>query len=137
MKTSKDPIRDYLRARRCGPHVVEGGLPYLVESWERFADEVEKGYDGSLHEWLNDADGREILDAVLDVANEDERRAWRRRVREADERVRAQLVPAGRCLWGAKVALANGWSAGKNWWYYLRPVRGSAELLEDIAHGSP
>ena len=77
MKTSKDPIRDYLRARGCGQHVVEGGLPYLVESWERFAGEVEKGYDGSLHEWLNDADGREIywfrIEPVLGVDDQADR----------------------------------------------------------------
>lgn len=126
-------VQDALRARGVSPQLVEGDLIGLVERWERFAGEVERGYRAGLDDWLNDVDVRDILDTALAAAIEDERRAVRRRVRLADERVRRQLVPAGRCLWGAANAAKHGWNAGHQWWYFLEPRVRNAELERDLA----
>lgn len=130
---SHDTIREHLRRRGAGPHVVEGGLPYLVECWELFASDVERGYTMGLDEWRNDVDTREILHDVLRVAGEDDRRAWRRRVREADERVRACLVSTPRCVWGDSNARKHGWNAGRNWWYFLVPAEPIEPLRSELA----
>ncbi len=34
---SNDAVRDFLRESGCGLHVIEKGLPGLIESWERFS----------------------------------------------------------------------------------------------------
>lgn len=128
-----DRVRDLLRARGVADHVVRDGLRGLVAAWERFAREVAAGYTGGLDEWLNDVDGREILDAALAVASTDERRALRRRVRLADELARAHSRPAGRCLWGAANAAKHGWNPGRNWWYFMQPKSLDADFAREIA----
>lgn len=126
-------VTEALRARGVAEHVMQGGLEGLVEAWERFAAALERGYPGGLDEWLNDVDVRDILDEALRAASDDERRALRRRVRLADRRVRDQLVPAGRCLWGANNAAKHGWNSGRQWWYFLEPKAMNAELAREIA----
>lgn len=126
-------VHDALRARGVSEPVLAGGLLGLVERWERLVLELERGYRGGLDDWLNDVDVRDILDTALAAAGDDERRAVRRRVRVADQRVRARLVPAGRCLWGAKNAASHGWNAGRQWWYYLEPRAKNSELERDLA----
>jgi hypothetical protein len=131
--TAASRVTEALRARGVAERVLAGGLAGLVEAWERFAAELERGYTGGLDQWLNDVDVRDILDEALRAANGDERRALRRRVRLADLRVRDQLVPAGRCLWGAKNAAKHGWNSGRQWWYFLEPKTKNADLARQIA----
>lgn len=123
-----------LRARGVADHVLAGGLAGLVESWERVAAELERGYTGGLDEWRNDMDVRDILAEALDAASAPERRALGRRVRLADRRVRGRLMSAGCCVWGARVAANHGWSAGRQWWYFLEPRTKNAELARDLEH---
>jgi hypothetical protein len=61
-----DPVRRYLTERRVARHVVEGGLDYLVERWTRVATWTEAGAEWYWEEWVNELDGREILQGVLD-----------------------------------------------------------------------
>ncbi|MBL8858886.1 MAG: hypothetical protein JNL28_10305 [Planctomycetes bacterium] len=126
-------VAELLRARGVAQHVQTAGLEGLVGAWEQFAAEVERGYAQGLDDWLNDVDRRDILDAALRVASADERRALRKRVRIADELVRAHLQPAGRCLWGAANAAKHGWNPGRQWWYFLEPRIQNEELAHDLA----
>jgi 5-formyltetrahydrofolate cyclo-ligase len=62
-----DPIRLHLVRREVGPHVLEGGIDYLVRGWERLASEVEGGTEQWMwEEWMNDLDGREIIQDLFD-----------------------------------------------------------------------
>lgn len=131
--TKPNKVMETLRARGVADRVLQGGLLGLVEGWERLALEVERGYKAGLDEWLNDVDARDILEEAMRAANDDERRALRRRLRLADARVRAQLTPAGRCLWGANNAAKHGWNAGKQWWYFLEPKVKSAEFARELS----
>ena len=128
-----DRVTEALRTRGVAERVLKGGLVGLVEAWERFGGELERGYAGNLDQWLNDVDVRDILDTAMRAATDDERRSLRRRVRLADESVRLNLMPSGRCLWGAKNAAKHGWSAGRQWWYFLEPKRKNPELARQIA----
>ena len=58
---------------------------------------------------------------ALELAPDEFREAFLPRVRDADLRIRLELVPAGRCLWGGIVAGEEGWNEERNWWYFERP----------------
>jgi hypothetical protein len=132
---SAEELREFLRARGCPEAVVTAGLTGLIEDWERIAAEIETGYRLGLDDYLNDMDARELLAAALEVVPRALSSPLRRRLRAADERARAALVPAGRCLWGARLAAAHGWDAESRWWYFMKPARPGEELRHDLETG--
>jgi hypothetical protein len=70
--------------------------------------------------YLNDMDGRRILEKVMPLAPDQHR--WSQRVREADAAFRRYVVPSEECIWGTQVAKKNGYSRQRDWWYYHRPA---------------
>jgi hypothetical protein len=128
-----DRVRAWLAARGCPSFVVDGGLAGLVASWEKFAAELQAGYPDDFDEYRNDVDVRELLHGAWAVASEDERRALGKRVRIADERARGASIASALCVWGSQNAHEHGWSAGRNWWYFMEPVHKNAELAEGFA----
>ncbi len=129
---TKDPVRDFLRQRGCPEHVIRGGLEKLVENWESVVESVKKGYPLGLDDYLNDLDGRQLLEEAMPVASREERKLCAERVRRADNVMQTLVKPAGMCLWGDKVARKEGWTAEKNWWYFTQPIHAGSELLSDI-----
>jgi hypothetical protein len=119
--TRKDPVRDFLKRRGCPAHVVEGGLEGLLEAWEKTASAVARGYGLGLDDYLNDVDGREILEAALRAAESSQRNALLPRLEAADRMIRGHLKPPGPCLWGENEALERDWTPERNWWYFRRP----------------
>ena len=101
---TSDPVREYLRRSGAPYSVVGQGLRGLVENWERVVAQVVEGYDHPLDDYLNEMDGRQLLENALELAPEEVREAFLSRVRDADMRIRLTLVRAGRCLWGRIVA---------------------------------
>jgi len=128
----KDPVREFLRQRGCPEHVVRGGLRGLAESWEEVVRSIEEGYSLGLDDYLNDLDGRQLLEEALAVAPAQEKKNALQRVRRADAKMQTLVRPAGRCLWGDETARNEGWTAKKNWWYYSRPVKAGEDLLAEI-----
>jgi hypothetical protein len=104
----------------------------LVKNWEQVVGEVKKGYALTLDDYLNDLDGRQILEEALGMAPEEERKILRERIARADRKMQALIEPAGKCLWGSEVAEAEGWTPEKNWWYFSRPQKGDADFLAEI-----
>lgn len=130
-----DPVRDYLRRSGAPYSVVAQGLRGLVENWERVVDQVVEGYPLGLDDYLNDMDGRQLLQNALDLAPDEVRDAFVPRVREADIRILAVLEPAGRCLWGSIVAEDEQWLEEVNWWYYGKPRNPGARLKQELDAG--
>jgi hypothetical protein len=128
----KDPVRDFLGKKGCPEPVLDGGLPGLVENWEQVVEAVRKGYALTLDDYLNDLDGRQMIEEALQLAPEAEREKMRERVGRADKKMRGLIEPAGKCLWGSEVAEAEGWTPEKNWWYFSRPKKGDADFLAEI-----
>jgi hypothetical protein len=112
--------------------VVAQGLRGLVENWERVVAQVLQGYNLTLDDYLNDMDGRQLLENALELAPEEVRNAFLPRVHDADMKIRLNLVPAGRCLWGGIVADDEGWTEERNWWYFERPRQPGPRLLEEL-----
>jgi hypothetical protein len=120
MSSMDDPVRSYLIARGVGPHVIEGGLVYLLGAWERTTERVEGGvHTWMLLEWENDLDTREILHGVCQaVPAPDDVKA---RLDLIDARFAAASVEVDECVWGRKPELRHGWSKAVNWWYWRTP----------------
>lgn len=131
--TRPDPVRRFLAKRGSPPHVVEGGLEGLLRGWEETAAAVAAGYPlDTLDDYLNDLDGRQILDEALAIASPRQSAALRARRAAADARFRALVTPVARCLWGHRAARAHGWTSDRNWWYWSRPRRVGAGLQREI-----
>lgn len=127
-----DPVRDYLRRSGAPYSVVAQGLRGLVENWERVVDLVVAGYPLGLDDYLNDMDGRQLLQNALDLAPDEVRDAFLPRVRDADGRIRLNLGPAGRCLWGNIVAQDEQWIEEVNWWYFEKPRNPGPQLKQEL-----
>ena len=130
-----DPVREYLRRSGAPYSVVGQGLRGLVENWERVVQQVMAGYDEPLDSYLNEMEGRQLLANALELAPSDVRDAFLPRVRDADLKIRLNLVRAGRCLWGNIVAEDEEWTEEKNWWYYEHPRSPGPRLRQDLLLG--
>jgi hypothetical protein len=128
----KDPVGEFLRKRGCPEHVVRGGLRGLVESWDEVVRSVEEGYRLGLDDYLNDMDGRQLIEEVLHTAPADEKKTFLKRIRQADAKMQWLVKPAGRCLWGDETAVQKGWTSKKNWWYFFLPIKAGEDLPAEI-----
>jgi len=122
-----DIVQDYLRRRNYADHVVRGGLDWLVHSWEHVVASVVAGEAQYRDDYMNDMDGRRILEEALGIAPPAERKMWLPRVRAADERIRPHLISCEECLWGDENATKYGYTREHDWWYYHRPDLGFAD----------
>jgi hypothetical protein len=127
-----DPVREYLREKGCAQHVIRGGLEGLIGAWEKTVESVERGYELSLDDYLNDLDGRQLIEETLAIDGVENAQNHLERVRPVDERMRNRVRLTGTCLWGNAAATRHGWSADKNWWYFSVPKTAGPELLIDL-----
>ena len=129
---SEESVRDLLRRRGSPESVVSGGLAGLVESWEKTVSQIEAGYPLGIDDYLNDMDGRQLLEDAWGAANDAQRSRLKSKLRTADDRARAALVAVERCLWGADVGRYHGWNAAKQWWYYMKPKSAGEDLEREL-----
>jgi hypothetical protein len=101
--------------------VVDGGLDYLVPSWQQTVEEIERGYKGLVEEYMNDMDGRRILHEVWPLASADQASFYQARVDEADNKFFAATVPAEECILGGHNEARHGYRPEVDWWYYRVP----------------
>jgi hypothetical protein len=124
--------QEFLKEKGAASHVTKGGLAGLVENWEKVVSSVQQGYPFSLDDYLNDLDGRQLLEETLAVISEEEKQKHHKRLQRADALMRTLVRPAGKCLWGDQAARSEGWTREKNWWYFSRPIQAAPELLSEI-----
>jgi hypothetical protein len=129
-----DPVHTYLESRGCAPVIVRRGLVGLLDQWNGIVAALARGRDGSLDEWLNDMDLRDILAGALAAADPRDRRDAALVLDDADERFHALTLPCP-CLWGEPIAENNSWRAEWQWWYFRRPVDPGPLLREDLIVG--
>jgi hypothetical protein len=122
MSASDGSVADFLRARGCSAHVVDGGLAGLLARWAATVEELGAGYRWTFDDYLNDVDARQILEEALAHAGDEERAAYAAALAVLDERADAWLSAPAECLWGDAAARANGWSPERQWWYFRRPL---------------
>lgn len=127
-----DRVRAVLIERGAPEHVVKGGVDGLVRAWERTALELERGYDDSLDELLNDLDGRQMLSELLELVSNAATPEQSARIEVADKRVRSNVTISDDCLWGAENARKRRWTKKRNWWYFARPMQPGLELAREL-----
>jgi len=136
MSASDESVADFLRARGCAAHVVEGGLAGLLARWGATVDELGAGYRWTFDDYLNDVDARQILDEALERADDEERAAYGAALALLDERADAWLGQPAQCLWGEGAARANGWTPEREWWYFRWPAELRASAQETGLEGA-
>jgi hypothetical protein len=127
-----DPITEFLRKQGASYAIVANGLRGLVENWERVVEQVSKGYPQGLDDYLNDMDGRQLLENALELASVEARAQIMPRVRAADHRMLVLLESAERCLWGPITAEDEGWTPERNWWYFQVPKSPGPTLQQEL-----
>jgi len=130
--TPRDPVRDYLRRSGAPSGIVAQGFRGLVEHWEQVVERITAGQDQSLEDYLNDMDTRQLLENARGLVPAEIGAMFSPRIHDADHRLRRDLVPAGRCLWGKIVAADQGWREERNWWYFERPRAPGPMLQHDL-----
>ena len=120
-KQTQTSVRDFLKKRGCPAHVVEAGLEGLLAGWERTVEGVAGGYKGDLEEYLNELDGRQILQDARAVAPPSAKSSLETRLSAADSRMKELTAPIESCLWGDSTAKKHGWTAQSSWWYFAKP----------------
>ena len=132
MMAREDPVREFLEARGCPEHIVDGGLDGLLERWESAVDDVAETYPLGLDDYLDDMDIRELIEGALAAAPPELRRGALKRLDKLDARMKKLLVPSHRCLWGSDLAEQHDWTPQRNWWYFMHPSEPGPELKEDL-----
>ncbi len=111
---TEEEIIIYLEDSGFPPHIVERGSEGLVERWEEFVGEVERGYPYGLVEYRHDLDLRGAIDLI----------GLSERVAGADERLEALLEHRDVRVWE---------SGGANpWWDFGYPRNARGHFLNRL-----
>ncbi|HEX9894446.1 MAG TPA: hypothetical protein VGA78_11015 [Gemmatimonadales bacterium] len=131
-----DPVFVFLQSQGCSRAVVAAGLPGLVATWERIVESVAEGYQGSLEQYLNDMDTRELLNEAWQTARRDQQEESAKRLDAVDRHMRGLVIPTTHCLYGDLVAEDEGWTAESHWWYFSRPAAPGRLLMTELRGGA-
>jgi hypothetical protein len=104
----------YLRENGYPEHVVRAGRKGLIERWDKFVGEVERGYKLGLEDYRNDLDLRGII-SMLGMDQE---------VSEADRRFEALLSHRDKRIWES--------SGADPFWDFGYPSNAGRQFMEDI-----
>lgn len=98
-----------------------------IERWAKVAAQVERGYSLTFDDYLNDLDGRRLIDErVADVRGTLHGavpEAIITALNKADEQFRQATVATNENVWGAENAAENNWRPDREWYYYRVPKR--------------
>jgi hypothetical protein len=82
-------LAEYCRRRGYSVPVVEGGLEYLVSSWERTVMKIETGYTGMILESGHELNGRRIAHELWPLTAAEQQIRFGSRLEAADQRFAA------------------------------------------------
>jgi hypothetical protein len=69
----------------------------------------------------NDMDGRRIIEELLPLADDTERRMVASSLPALDDGFLNATLPTSSCIWGEDVAEKHNYIPGRDWWYYRIP----------------
>ena len=112
-----EAVTRFLKGRGVSDDVADSGFEGLITAWERTAAQVRAGYPLGLDDYLNDVDGRQLIEEAAMAVPEALTDSLQRRVEAADVAMQEAIAPADECLWGDELAERKRSSGG--------PSRGS------------
>lgn len=101
---------EYLHQRGVAPHVIQGGIPGLLNSWQAFIQAVEDKISITSFEYLNELDTREILHGLQPQLAPDQTK----RLEALDQEFRSLVHPSESPL----VAMKEDQDRASHWWYF-------------------
>ena len=117
-----DPVKEFCLQKGYARHIVEGGLDYLITSWEKTCAKTATGFSLGFNDFLNDMDERRILGEALKVAAEQQKNSIRSRLKKADDLYIASTLESSACIWGKTNEEQFGYAREKDWYYYRIPI---------------
>jgi hypothetical protein len=97
-------------------------IPSLISKWERFINLIEKGYDLSIYEYMNDISARDLIEDVLENSTETIREWLSQHIFPLDQRyIKLTKRKTHPLLTGKKSA----------WWYRI-PIKATGEMANDL-----
>ncbi len=126
MSVMSDPVRDYLERQGYAGYIVEGGVEYLLTSWEDMVLAVQEGEAFDYNHYVKGMDRRRMLEETLALIPLYQQAWYHRRVYEADQKIRQYLVATEAPICGPAVAAERGYTPERDWWYFHRPRRTDA-----------
>jgi hypothetical protein len=127
-----DPVRDFLERNGYADYIVEGGVDYLLTSWESTVASVIEGDIPDYTSYLRSVDRRRILQETLALIPMYEQDWYLKRVYAADDQIKPHLILTQIPLCGPAVATEQGYTPERHWWYYRRPCVVDETWLEFI-----
>ena len=105
----------------CADFVVNDGLNYLIPTWKKFTENVDKDDGSIIYEYLNDLDTRNIIDRILPFVTDKERHEIVTEIEQYDKNFISKTFEAKECLWGSENEIKEGYTRQKNFYYYRAP----------------
>ncbi len=116
-----DPVREYLERQGYADYIIEGGVEYLLASWESTVSSITEGKIPGYNQYVKSMDRRRILEETLALIPLYQQAWYHKRVYEADRQLRQHLTFTDEPLCGPAVAVEKGYTPERQWWYYHRP----------------
>lgn len=101
-------------------------LKSLVEDWRSFAEEVERGYELGLEDYVNDLTTRTLLEDVVTALSDNGRRTLTVILKPIDARYTHATREINKSLYGVN-------DLKEQWWLSRVPLRSDHELLDNLA----
>jgi hypothetical protein len=108
-------VKSFLKESGYPDHLVKGGKKGIIARWEKFVDEVERGYSLNLEDYRNDLDLRAIISRLGEQAE----------VEGADARFRRMLIFTEESIWECE-------DNPDAFWLYGYPRNAHGDLLDDL-----
>lgn len=123
MKNSlENKIKMLLTNRGCSKTVINGGINWLLNKYEKLCGEIENHtYEYIDYEYSNDISVREILEFILDNLTKDEGCNYFEKIKTIDSRILIHLEFVEEGLINQETIKREKWDSKKQWWYFYRP----------------
>lgn len=118
-------LEQFLKTRLSYPSSVAK----KIEQWDWLVNEVKNGYHDYIYEYLNDIDGRHVLEDILDRAEEPIRAKLLDLIQQIDKNFLEATEAIHESLITSEFALSN---PKKYFWYYRVPKIITEQLSTDL-----
>ena len=127
-----DTAREYSRRKRYSSLVIYGTFDYLLKGWEATVRDVALEKCIMFEEYLNDMNGRKILEELIEVAGDSAPYGVKEKMWLLDSKIIPLLQPSFNCIYGNKNALKLSYLPHQHWYYFALPKFIGTEWEQNI-----